>query len=201
MKKSLIIKTIMAVVLLLFVGLAVNQIRQDKQVKLQNQIELKSREAKLIELDNNLRSVLDEKAETEAQRDEQNKKIQELEADRQRLEAELQAKRERTRLEQEKLATAAKKAQGLQRASAAPAGPRNCGDNPHKQFIYQHESGCRLDAVNSRGCRGIGQACPGSKLPCGADFACQDAWFSNYAVSRYGGWPQAHQAWLRQGWW
>lgn len=81
-------------------------------------------------------------------------------------------------------------------------GVTNCGDNPYKQYIYQHESGCRTDAVNSIGCRGIGQACPGSKLPCSnSDFACQDAWFSNYAITRYGSWEGAYYAWLRQHWW
>lgn len=77
----------------------------------------------------------------------------------------------------------------------------NCGDNIYKQFIYKHESGCNTGSVNAGGCRGLGQACPGSKLPCGNDFACQDAYFSQYAQSRYGGWPQAYQAWLAQGWW
>jgi len=83
----------------------------------------------------------------------------------------------------------------------APRIVANCGDNQYAQYIYQHESGCNLNAINSIGCRGIGQACPGSKLPCGADYACQNAFFTNYAISRYGSWYNAYQVWLVQHWW
>lgn len=70
-----------------------------------------------------------------------------------------------------------------------------------KMFIYAHESGNNVNALNSIGCRGLGQACPGSKLPCGADYACQDAWFSQYASERYGGWINAYQWWIIHKWW
>lgn len=76
-----------------------------------------------------------------------------------------------------------------------------CGDNEYAQFIYQKESGCNLNAENPGGCRGIGQACPGSKLPCGADYACQNAWFTKYANDRYGGWAGAYAFWQANGWW
>lgn len=80
-------------------------------------------------------------------------------------------------------------------------GTINCGDNPYKQYIYQHESGCNTAARNSIGCYGIGQSCPATKIAqCGTDFACQDAWFSNYA-NKYGGWAGAYQFWLRNHWW
>ena len=78
----------------------------------------------------------------------------------------------------------------------------NCGDNVYKQYIYQHESGCRTDAVNSIGCFGIGQNCSGDvRNSCGVDFSCQDAWFSNYAISRYGSWEAAYNFWLSNRWW
>lgn len=77
----------------------------------------------------------------------------------------------------------------------------SCGDNQYAQYIYQKESGCNLNAINSGGCRGIGQACPGSKLPCGADYACQNAFFTAYALSTYGGWEQAASFWQANGWW
>lgn len=81
-------------------------------------------------------------------------------------------------------------------------GVTNCGDNPYKQFIYQHESGCRTDAVNSIGCAGLGQACPGSKLPCSlSDWVCQDNYFSNYAIQRYGSWANAYNFWQSHRWW
>ena len=78
---------------------------------------------------------------------------------------------------------------------------QGCGDNQWANFIYMHESGCNTSSINSIGCRGIGQACPGSKLPCGADYACQNTWFSNYANSVYGGWQQAYNFWLGHSWW
>lgn len=77
----------------------------------------------------------------------------------------------------------------------------NCGDNQYANFIYMHESGCNTGAVNALGCRGIGQACPGSKLPCGADYGCQNDYFTNYANSVYGGWIGAYSFWVAHGWW
>lgn len=74
--------------------------------------------------------------------------------------------------------------------------------NQAKAYIYQHESGNNPAAVNSIGCRGLGQACPGSKLPCSnTDYACQDAWFTNYAISRYGSWEKAYSFWIVHRWW
>lgn len=81
-----------------------------------------------------------------------------------------------------------------------------CGDNQYANYIYMHESGCRLVNTNSEGCDGIGQACPASKLAAACpnwqnDYACQNAFFTAYANSRYGGWAGAYQAWLNQHWW
>jgi hypothetical protein len=76
-----------------------------------------------------------------------------------------------------------------------------CGDNSYAHFIYMHESGCSTTSVNAGGCRGIGQACPGSKLPCGADYACQNAYFTRYALSTYGSWANAYNFWLGHNWW
>ena len=83
-----------------------------------------------------------------------------------------------------------------------PSPVTNCGDNIYKQYIYQHESGCRTDAVNSIGCAGLGQACPGSKLPCSlTDWLCQDQYFTNYATQRYGSWEAAYAFWVANHWW
>lgn len=70
-----------------------------------------------------------------------------------------------------------------------------------KMFIYMHESGNRTTAINPGGCRGLGQACPGSKLPCGDDYACQDAYFTSYMAGRYGTWENAKAFWLQNHWW
>lgn len=76
-----------------------------------------------------------------------------------------------------------------------------CGDNVYATYIYMHESHCSTTAVNSIGCRGLGQSCPGDKLPCGDDYDCQNEWFSNYAISRYGSWENAYYFWLANSWW
>jgi LysM repeat protein len=76
-----------------------------------------------------------------------------------------------------------------------------CGDNQYANFIYMHESGCRTTAMSPNGCYGIGQACPASKLAyCGADYACQNAFFTAYA-GKYGGWAGAYAFWVSHGWW
>ena len=74
-------------------------------------------------------------------------------------------------------------------------------DADAKMYIYMHESGNNPNSVNSIGCRGLGQACPGTKLPCGADYACQDAWFTNYMLQRYGSWQNAYVFWINNHWW
>jgi hypothetical protein len=75
-------------------------------------------------------------------------------------------------------------------------------DPASASYIFTKESGCRPEAVNPTGCRGLGQACPGSKLPCSSsDGACQARYFENYAKSRYGGWQQALAFHRSHGWW
>lgn len=83
--------------------------------------------------------------------------------------------------------------------------PISGDDNTYKLFIYNKESGNNPARYNSSGCLGLGQACPASKLlkvcPDIHDYACQDAWFTNYAISRYGSWAGAYQFWLGHHWW
>ena len=66
-----------------------------------------------------------------------------------------------------------------------------------KRLVYHHESGNRTDAINpTSGACGIGQALPCSKLPCSLqDYACQDAWFTDYMTQRYGSWAKAWAYW------
>jgi LysM repeat protein len=83
--------------------------------------------------------------------------------------------------------------------SSAPVA--GCGDNSYANYIYMHESGCRTTAISPNGCYGIGQACPASKIAyCGADYACQNAFFTAYA-GKYGGWAGAYNFWVSHGWW
>ena len=78
---------------------------------------------------------------------------------------------------------------------------QGCGDNEYANYIYMHESNCSTRAINSIGCRGIGQSCPGDKLPCGDDYVCQNEWFTNYALTRYGSWEAAYNFWRQNFWW
>lgn len=173
-----------------------------------------------------LNQELDQTIETKEKSREEVKKLeqekQKLEEERKRLEAELQAKREsEARLaqaqERERLAQASSRvintATFTQTASAAPVssggGPRsNCGDNQYAAYIYGRESGgrvtgnCDTTARNAGGCLGIGQACPGSKIAhCGSDYTCQNNWFTQYAMDRYGSWAAAFSFHKANGWW
>jgi hypothetical protein len=80
-----------------------------------------------------------------------------------------------------------------------------------KAFIYFKESSNNPAAENSIGCYGLGQDCNGIvKTKCGASYECQDAFFSDYAIRRYGSFVKAKQFWLarvpingvdRGNWW
>ena len=78
----------------------------------------------------------------------------------------------------------------------------SCGDNEYAHYIYMHESNCNTNATNWISCYGIGQSCPASKIAhCGADYACQNEWFTNYAITRYGSWYNAYVFWTQNKWW
>lgn len=174
----------------------------NNKVKLKEQ-ELHQKTQQIKKLDNKFNS-LEKKLKA---LDKNNKKrVKQLTETKKKLENEREYLKQQLISKRHREATLASKVlnvvTGTQTAYAAPATiVPGCGDNEHAQFIYQHESGCNLSAVNPSGCRGIGQACPGDKLPCGADYACQNAFFTQYATERYGGWAQARSAWEAQGWW
>lgn len=75
------------------------------------------------------------------------------------------------------------------------------GNWTYIRYIFSHESCLDPGRLNSTGCRGLGQACPGSKLPCGPnEITCQVKWFNNYAIAK-GGWAASYKIWLSQHWW
>lgn len=79
-----------------------------------------------------------------------------------------------------------------------------CGDNSYANYIYMHESSCGTARANAEGCLGIGQACPASKLLAvcpNLDYACENAFFTSYAIGRYGSWEAAYNFWLNNHWW
>lgn len=109
---------------------------------------------------------------------------------------------EAERLRQQELARQARPSTTAQAPTPAPVYGDCASVNWAAAQIYIRESGCRTNAYNPSGCRGIGQACPGSKLTCSDDdFWCQHAWFEAYAFSRYGSWENAWAVWQRQHWW
>lgn len=167
-----------------------------------NQIEQLN--TKYEELDQELGKTVEtkQKSQEEIQKLEQEK--QELEQERQKLERELQAKAERQRKLAQSSSAVINTATMTRTANAASGVVDNCGDNEFANFIYMKESGCRLDAQNPSGCLGIGQSCPGSKLLAvcpDLDYACQNAFFTDYAIDRYGSWANAYTEWNRKGWW
>lgn len=203
MKKLIFI----AILLVGFVSLGVSSlVNRDNKIQLQN-IQLQSKQAEIKQLQIDYQKLDQKQDEIQKSKDASQSEVDKLKKEKedllkrqQELEAQVSAKREAQRLAQEKLNTASQNvAQAV--VPVASASP-NCGDNIYKQYIYHHESGCRTTAMNSIGCYGIGQSCPASKIAhCGTDFTCQDAWFSNYAIQRYGSWEGAYNFWLSHKWW
>lgn len=156
-----------------------------KQARLEKELEqqTKTLQVKIKQLNSTTQSA-----------EERQKQIETLQKQLEAKTKELQAKRE---TQARALAEAPQPT--AQVAGAVAIAP--VSSNEAKMFIYNHESGNRTTAVNSIGCRGLGQACPGSKLPCGDDYACQDAWFTNYMLQRYGSWENARAFWLSHRWW
>lgn len=88
------------------------------------------------------------------------------------------------------------------RTVSRPAAAYPVDANSAKAFIYSRESGNNPNATNPNGCYGIGQDCNGRvRSSCGADYACQDQYFTNYAMARYGSWENAQVFWNSHGWW
>lgn len=215
MRKNIYL-ALLAIVLVIFIGVGATSVRSNNQKLQLHEIELKSKETKLIELNQKYDEVIQLKTETDQQKEEQLKKIQELETERQRLERELQAKLDRNKAEQEKLATAAKKATGTATASAAT--PQGCDAvrsiMSSKGFsgaeleaavkLSQLESGCRSNNNNpsSNACNFF------QEWPCGK-------WGGNhnteahingaigYMQASYGSWQNALYKWHSRSphWW
>ncbi len=165
-----------------------NQI-EFKQIQLKdNSTQLKLLDSKYDQLNKELDRTGSDKAKVEEQ-------LKQLQIERDKLQADLQAKKE------QKAKDLAVRASQAAQATVVPQKAYAASGNFYKDYIYQHESGNRTTAVNSIGCRGLGQACPGTKLPCGDDYACQDAWFTNYAMQRYGSWQNAYNFWVANRWW
>jgi len=193
-------RVILALCLIGFIALGVSSItKHDNKLKLKD-VQIKSTQSDLIQLNlkydllnTDLKKELDSKDHNEEKIKQLEQEKIELQKQQEALQAELQAKADRKAADLAKLQHA---------ASITPTAyaATSCGDNQYASFIYQHESGCRTDAVNSIGCKGIGQRC--GDLPCTLqDYACQNNWFTNYAETRYNGWYGAYLFWQQHHWW
>lgn len=197
--------TILATIAVLaFVALGINNLVSNNQkLRLQN-LQIKTKTDTIQQLEFNHDSIQDQ-LKTEKEKGNQNEqKVKELEQkdlDNQKkiddLEAQVQAQLEKKRLDAERLASANRALTLTATASAAS------NNGSAKMFIYMHESGNNPGAINkSSGACGLGQALPCSKLPCSlSDYACQDSWFTNYMLQRYGSWENAKAFWQSHRWW
>lgn len=87
-------------------------------------------------------------------------------------------------------------------STPAPATNYPVDGNSAKAYIYSRESGNNPNATNPNGCYGIGQDCNGVvRNQCGANYTCQDQYFTNYAMRRYGSWEAAYAFWQNNHWW
>lgn len=194
-------KLLLGVLLIAIVGFAaagVTSARNTKDRLEFNKIQLNNR-ASEIKLEQLKSKELYDKlnsndAKTQQQIDQYKKQLEESQQREKDLQDQLQAKIDT----KNRLARAQQSLTATATASAAPVSP-----NWAKAFIYGKESGNRTDAINaSSGACGLGQALPCSKMPCTLqDYACQDAFFTNYAVNRYGSWENAAAFWQAHSWW
>ena len=154
-----LIKIFGAVILIGFIYIGVSNIRMSNNKLKFKEIELKSQEVKLKQLDERYQEVLDKKANTEAEKQEQQKKIEELEKEKRKLQEDLSAKLNKQQADKEKLAKATKKASGTQTVSALASGCDNVRQiMANKGFVGAElnaavelarlESGCSSSAVN-----------------------------------------------------
>jgi len=188
-----------------FVVLGVSNLRESNQKLQLNELELKSKETKLIELNQRYDEVLEIKTKTQKEKEQQLQQIKELEQERQRLEQELQAKLQRQEAEQQRLASASKRATATATASAGSMASANCTELRARLAslglagtelnaaitLATRESSCRTNAVNaSSGACGEFQSYPCGKWGSpGTEQYLRNA--INYAVSRYGSYQAA----------
>lgn len=146
-------------------------------------------ESTVHQLQTTKQQLIDEQSKSKADDEAKTRQIEELNKQIQEKDAQLQAK------------AAAKTAY----AASAPKVAKTYAlpEDEAKAFIYSHESGNNPGAINPNGgACGLGQALPCSKMPCSlSDYACQDQFFTNYMLQRYGSWNNARAFWIANNWW
>ncbi len=191
--------------ILLVTGFVVHTLTTQRQVIQLKNIKIETTDTKLKRLETDyakLHTDFKSTSETnQAELERLKQREQQLDAERTRLEAELQAKRQR----QATIANAVVPA--VQAAPAAPTGTcadwiRQAGvsDVANAMELIRRESNCNPNAVNrSSGACGIPQALPCSKLGT-SDPVAQIRWMQSYVDARYGGWAGAIGHHNRMNW-
>lgn len=164
-----------------------NQLEQKQQL-------LRTRHERLQSLTQALQKLSEQKASTEQQLREKTQTEQRLRGEIDDLNSKLEAKATAKR----KLAST----RNISNIRPVSTDVGTCGDNDMARFIYMKESGCSTTATNAHGCYGIGQDCNGVvRSLCGADYTCQNRYFTDYAIRRYSSWANAYAYWLSNHWW
>lgn len=128
------------------------------------------------------------------------KQIKEKATTEAKLRSQIKSLRQKLQAKRDRESFLAKALNVVTATASVSAAPLPVGDA--KSFIYMHESGNNPNATNPNGCYGLGQDCSGAvRSQCGANYACQDRWFTNYCMSRYGSWENAVGFWQGHGWW
>jgi len=180
---------------------AVHQVHTDKnQLKLQ-EIKLRNVHSELEKLDQDYRTLEENKTKTEAEKQQEIEKLKQRE---QELQKQLEARRLLKESERKVYAAEAPKP-----PTAAPSGScadwirgAGIGDVANANELIRRESGCNPFARNkSSGACGVAQELPCGKSGCAlGDGACQVKWMNSYVMSRYGSWANAVGFHNRNNW-
>lgn len=156
-----------------------------------NQIELKSTQYKLQELNSSYDAVLKEKTDTEAQKEAQDAKVQELEKQKTELERQLQSKlAEKARVASIQSAQRVYAASSHSEWLAAAGIPQD--QWAAAEILVQRESSWNPNAYNSIGACSLVQAYPCSKIGDNwRDPVTALRWGNGYVVARYSNWQNA----------
>lgn len=160
------------------------------------QIELQDNSAKLKILDKKYQQLNGELNKTDADRVKVEQQLQELQKERDALQAQLQARLDAksrdiaSRAQNAVTGTAVASASGSCPSWIAAAG---IADVASANELIRRESGCNPYAINkSSGSCGVAQELPCGKSGCAlGDGACQVRWMNSYVVGRYGSWGNA----------
>lgn len=183
-------RILLAIFVSLFVAAGIYSVIQLRHYQIDTGIKIKVGEVKIQTLQTKLDN-LNLQLDKATQSDQTNKaEISSLQAQKAKLEAQLQARAQ--------INAAAQQAIGQPAVYAAA----DCGSDPNLAAIFQHESGCNPSSVNSIGCYGLGQDCNGIvRNQCGTNFSCQYSYFADYAMRRYGSSAAAWAFWQANHWW